>query len=91
MLLLFVVVCLPCLLLCGLLVRWLCVRSQISGGAMGDVRIWEMRSRELVSDLKEHVGAVTGIVRAPEPVATPPPPPLSTMTILFLCAWPTCG
>jgi hypothetical protein len=31
---------------------------------MGDVRIWEMRSRELVSDLKEHVGAVTGIVSA---------------------------
>lgn len=37
---------------------------QISGGALGDVRIWEMRSRELVSDLKEHVGAVTGIVSA---------------------------
>jgi hypothetical protein len=37
--------------------------QQITGGALGDVRVWEMRSRELVSDLKEHVGAITGIVR----------------------------
>jgi hypothetical protein len=36
---------------------------QVTGGSLGDVRVWEMRSRELVSDLKEHIGSVTGIVR----------------------------
>ncbi len=36
---------------------------QVTGGAQGEVRLWEMRSRELVSDLKEHIQAVTQVVR----------------------------
>ncbi len=38
-------------------------RFTVSGGNQGEVRVWEMRSRELVSDLKEHIAPVTGIVR----------------------------
>lgn len=36
-------------------------RFLLSGGIFGDVRVWELRSRELVSHLKEHSGAVTGL------------------------------
>jgi cilia- and flagella-associated protein 52 len=36
-------------------------RFVISGGAEGEVRVWELRSRELVSHLKEHTMSVTGI------------------------------
>ena len=31
-------------------------RFIISGGVEGEVRVWELRSRELVSHLKEHTG-----------------------------------
>ena len=33
----------------------------MTGGGEGDVRVWELRSRELVSHLKEHRAAVTGL------------------------------
>jgi WD40 repeat protein len=33
----------------------------ISGGNEGDVRIWEIKSREMISHLKEHTSKVTGI------------------------------
>ena len=36
-------------------------RFILSGGEEGDVRVWELRSRELVSHLKEHRGRVTGL------------------------------
>lgn len=36
-------------------------RFVMSGGAEGDVRVWELRSRELVSHLKEHTMPVTGL------------------------------
>lgn len=32
-----------------------------SGGAEGEIRVWEIRSRELVSHLKEHTSKVTKI------------------------------
>lgn len=38
-------------------------RFLLSGGEDGGVRVWEMRSRELVSHLKEHTARVTGLVR----------------------------
>jgi len=36
-------------------------RFVITGGVEGEVRVWELRSRELVSHLKEHSGAVNSI------------------------------
>jgi WD40 repeat protein len=36
-------------------------RFVMTGGGEGDVRVWELRSRELVSHLKEHRAAVTGL------------------------------
>lgn len=36
-------------------------RFIITGGAEGDIRVWELRSRELVSHLKEHERPVTGL------------------------------
>ena len=36
-------------------------RFIISGGAEGDIRVWELRSRDLVSHLKEHTLPVTGL------------------------------
>lgn len=36
-------------------------RFVMTGGGEGDVRVWELRSRELVSHLKEHRSAVTGL------------------------------
>lgn len=36
-------------------------RFIISGGEQGEVRVWELRSRELVSHLKEHTMRVTSI------------------------------
>jgi len=36
-------------------------RFVMSGGAEGDVRVWELRTRELVSHLKEHTMPVTGL------------------------------
>jgi WD40 repeat protein len=36
-------------------------RFIMSGGAEGEVRVWELRSRELVSHLKEHSSPVTGL------------------------------
>lgn len=35
---------------------------QVTGGVQGEVRLWEMRSRELVSDFKEHSMAVTQVL-----------------------------
>ncbi|KAH8045685.1 WD repeat-containing protein [Aureococcus anophagefferens] len=36
-------------------------RFIMTGGGEGDVRVWELRSRELVSHLKEHRSMVTGL------------------------------
>lgn len=36
-------------------------RFLVSGGADGSVRVWEIRSREMVGDLREHTSAVTQI------------------------------
>ena len=33
----------------------------VSGGQEGEIRLWDVKSRELVSHLKEHIGACTGI------------------------------
>ena len=38
----------------------------LSGGSMGEVRLWELRSRELISHLKGHSQRVTSIVIAPD-------------------------
>jgi WD40 repeat protein len=35
---------------------------QVTGGVQGEVRLWEMRSRELVSDFKEHSLPVTQVL-----------------------------
>lgn len=37
------------------------MRFIVSGGEEGDVRVWELRSRELVSHLKEHSLSVTSV------------------------------
>ena len=34
-------------------------RFILSGGPAGEVRLWELRSRDLISHLKEHVASVT--------------------------------
>jgi len=36
-------------------------RFILTGGPEGDVRLWELRSRELISHLKEHVNRVTSL------------------------------
>lgn len=36
-------------------------RFLLTGGEHGEIRLWEMRSRELVSHLKEHTQRVTGL------------------------------
>jgi len=41
------------------------VRFIVSGGADGELRIWELRNREMASHLKEHVGKVTEVVLFP--------------------------
>ena len=33
----------------------------VSGGEEGEIRVWEIRSRELISHLKEHTSRVTKI------------------------------
>jgi len=33
----------------------------VTGGEEGEVRVWEMSTREMVSELKEHKGAVSGL------------------------------
>lgn len=33
----------------------------VSGGNEGEVRVWEMKSREMVSHLKEHTSRVTKV------------------------------
>jgi len=33
----------------------------VSGGMEGEVRVWEMRSREMISHLKEHINRVTKV------------------------------
>jgi len=38
------------------------MRFVVSGGENGDVRVWEMRQRQLVSHLKEHTRTVTQII-----------------------------
>lgn len=37
-----------------------------SGGMEGEVRVWEIRSRELISHLKEHTSRVTRIQLFPD-------------------------
>lgn len=37
-------------------------RFVVTGGAEGEVRVWELRSRELVSHLKEHTTRVTSLL-----------------------------
>ena len=43
----------------------LCVSSNrkfiVSGGAMGEVRVWEIRTREMIVNLKQHTMAVTAL------------------------------
>jgi WD40 repeat protein len=36
-------------------------RFVLTGGPGGEVRLWEMKSRELISHLKEHVQKVTAL------------------------------
>lgn len=36
-------------------------RFILTGGPAGEVRLWELRTRDLISHLKEHVGKVTSI------------------------------
>ena len=36
-------------------------RFILSGGPMGEVRLWELRSRELISHLKEHKQKITAL------------------------------
>ena len=36
-------------------------RFILSGGPQGEVRLWELRSRELISHLKEHKQKVTAL------------------------------
>lgn len=38
------------------------MRFLLSGGMGGEVRLWELRSRELISHLKEHTQKVTDIL-----------------------------
>eukprot|EP01047_Picozoa_sp_COSAG01_P038216 COSAG01_NODE_3088_length_6602_cov_4.258804_2_plen_241_part_00 len=33
----------------------------VTGGEEGEIRLWDVKSRELVSHLKEHIGVVTGL------------------------------
>jgi WD40 repeat protein len=33
----------------------------VSGGMDGEIRVWEIRSRELISHLKEHTSKVTKV------------------------------
>jgi len=51
-----------CLLLTSMVDVWLVV-GQLTGGVHGEVRVWELRSREMVAHLKEHTMSVTGMVR----------------------------
>jgi WD40 repeat protein len=37
-------------------------RFIVTGGIHGEVRLWELRSRDLISHLKEHVGRVNSVV-----------------------------
>ncbi len=37
-------------------------RFLMSGGVNGEVRVWELRTRQLIATLKEHAMAVTEIV-----------------------------
>lgn len=36
-------------------------RFILTGGSAGEVRLWELRSRDLISHLKEHVNKVTAL------------------------------
>jgi len=36
-------------------------RFMITGGENGDIRVWDIKSREMVSHLKEHTSAITSI------------------------------
>ena len=37
------------------------MKFMISGGNEGEVRVWEIKSREMISHLKEHTSRVTGL------------------------------
>jgi cilia- and flagella-associated protein 52 len=45
------------------------MRFLLSGGMNGEVRLWELRSRELISHLKEHTQRITDIVIFPDDTA----------------------
>ena len=49
-------------------------RYIMTGGGEGDVRVWELRSRELVSHLKVRASALPN-ASAPTPGRSGPPPP----------------
>lgn len=36
-------------------------RFAVSGGASGDIRVWELRSRDLIAQFTEHTSVVTGL------------------------------
>ncbi len=36
-------------------------KFMITGGSDGSIRMWEVKSRELVSEFKEHKGEITGL------------------------------
>lgn len=42
----------------------------VTGGMQGEVRVWEIRSRELISHLKEHTGRVTSVIVLPDDIHT---------------------
>ena len=42
------------------------MRFVLTGGMHGEVRLWELRSRELISHLKEHTQRITDIVIYPD-------------------------
>jgi len=42
----------------------------ITGGMQGEVRVWEIRSKELISHLKEHTGKVTSVHVLPDDIHT---------------------
>lgn len=45
------------------------MRFLLSGGMNGEVRLWELRSRELISHMKEHTQRITDIVIFPDDTA----------------------
>lgn len=42
----------------------------VTGGNQGEVRVWEIRSKELISHLKEHTGKITNVHVLPDDIHT---------------------